>query len=59
MARPGPELGPLQKMCIRDSSYIALATVVLNALVAAVLSLPLNAFASDRAGDETRAEDYI
>jgi SSS family solute:Na+ symporter len=40
-------------------SYIALATVVLNALVAAVLSLPLNAFASDRAGDETRAEDYI
>ena len=40
-------------------SYIALATVVLNALVAAVLSLPLNAFASDRAGDETSAADYV
>ncbi len=40
-------------------SYIALATVLLNAVVAAVLSLPMNAFCSDRAGDETRAEDYV
>jgi SSS family solute:Na+ symporter len=39
-------------------SYIALATVLLNAGVAAALSLPLNAFASDRAGDETSAADY-
>ncbi len=40
-------------------SYIALATVLLNAAVAAVLSLPLNAICSDRAGDATRAEDYV
>ncbi len=39
-------------------SYIALATVVVNAGVAALLSLPLNAMASDRAGDETMAVDY-
>jgi SSS family solute:Na+ symporter len=39
-------------------SYIALATVVVNAGVAALLSLPLNAMASDRAGDETMAADY-
>ncbi|MDE8347868.1 MAG: sodium:solute symporter [Acidocella sp.] len=39
-------------------SYIALATVVVNAVVAAVLSLPLNAMAPDRAGDETIAADY-
>ncbi len=40
-------------------SYIALATVIVNAAVAAALSLPLNAMASDRAGDETAAADYI
>ncbi len=40
-------------------SYIALATVVLNALVAAGLSLVLNRVASDRAGDETMAADYV
>lgn len=39
-------------------SYIALATVLINAVVALVLSVPLNAFASDRAGDETMAADY-
>lgn len=39
-------------------SYIALATVLINAGVALVLSVPLNAFASDRAGDETMAADY-
>jgi SSS family solute:Na+ symporter len=40
-------------------SYIALATVVLNAAVATLLSLPLNAVANDRAGDETVAADYV
>ena len=40
-------------------AYIALATVVLNAAVAVLLSLPLNAMASDRAGDETVAADYM
>jgi SSS family solute:Na+ symporter len=39
-------------------SYIAFATVILNAAVAAVLSLPLNAVASDRARDVTSAADY-
>jgi SSS family solute:Na+ symporter len=38
--------------------YIALATVILNTIVAAVLSLPLNAFASDRGRDETLSSDY-
>jgi len=40
-------------------SYIAFATVILNAVIAAVLSLPMNAFASDRAGDVTVAADYV
>lgn len=39
-------------------SYIAFATVILNAVVAAVLSVPFNAIASDRARDATRAADY-
>jgi SSS family solute:Na+ symporter len=39
-------------------SYIAFATVLLNAAIAAILSLPLNALASDRARDETTAADY-
>jgi SSS family solute:Na+ symporter len=39
-------------------SYIAFATVILNAAVAAVLSVPLNAVASDRARDVTTAADY-
>jgi SSS family solute:Na+ symporter len=39
-------------------SYIALATVLVNAAVALVLSVPLNAMASDRAVDETLAADY-
>jgi len=39
-------------------SYIALATVLLNAVVAAVLSVPLNAVASDKGRDETLAADY-
>jgi SSS family solute:Na+ symporter len=40
-------------------SYIALATVLVNLVVAAVLSLVFNAVASDRARDETSAADYI
>jgi solute:Na+ symporter, SSS family len=39
-------------------SYIALATVLLNALVALLLSFPLNALANDRHKDETQATDY-
>ncbi|MDE8347088.1 MAG: sodium:solute symporter [Acidocella sp.] len=39
-------------------SYIALATVLLNAAVAAGLSVVLNAVAPDVAGDETAAGDY-
>ncbi|GAN79328.1 monocarboxylate uptake permease MctP [Acidocella aminolytica] len=39
-------------------SYIALATVVLNAVVAFLLSIPLNAMANDRHKDETEAADY-
>lgn len=40
-------------------AYIAFATVLLNTAVATLLSLPLNALASDRAGDETGAADYV
>jgi SSS family solute:Na+ symporter len=40
-------------------SYIAFATVILNAVIAAVLSLPLNALASDKARDVTSAADYV
>lgn len=40
-------------------SYIAFATVILNAIIAAVLSIPLNALANDRHKDETVAEDYL
>ena len=39
-------------------SYIALATVLLNAAVAFVLSILLNVVANDRHKDETRVEDY-
>lgn len=39
-------------------SYIALATVVLNALVAFLLSVPLNIVANDRHKDETEVTDY-
>jgi SSS family solute:Na+ symporter len=39
-------------------SYIALATVLVNAAVAVVLSVPMNALASDRRLDETLAGDY-
>jgi SSS family solute:Na+ symporter len=40
-------------------SYIALATVVINAVIAAVLSVPLNALASDKRLDQTVASDYV
>jgi SSS family solute:Na+ symporter len=40
-------------------SYIAFATVILNALIAAILSLPLNAMASDKSRDITNAADYV
>jgi SSS family solute:Na+ symporter len=39
-------------------SYIAFATVLLNAVIAAILSPPLNAAMPDRAKDETTALDY-
>lgn len=39
-------------------AYIALATVLVNAIVAFVLSFPLNAIANDRHKDETEAADY-
>jgi SSS family solute:Na+ symporter len=39
-------------------SYIAFATVLLNAAVAFILSPPLNALAPDRAKDQTTALDY-
>jgi SSS family solute:Na+ symporter len=40
-------------------SYIAFATVILNAALALVLSVPLNMFASDRGRDITTAADYV
>jgi len=39
-------------------SYIAFATVILNAAIAAILSLPLNAMASDKTKDVTSVADY-
>ncbi len=40
-------------------SYIAFATVLLNAAIAFILSPLLNAFAPDRARDQTAALDYV
>jgi SSS family solute:Na+ symporter len=39
--------------------YIALATLVLNIVVATVLSPVFNAIASDKANDVTRVADYV
>jgi SSS family solute:Na+ symporter len=39
--------------------YIAVATVILNTAIAALLSLPLNDYASDRHRDETSASEYV
>jgi len=40
-------------------SYIAFATVILNAAVATVLSIPLNVMAPDKSRDITVASDYV
>ncbi len=40
-------------------SYIAFATVLLNAIVAAILSPVFNAISSDRTADATAAADYV
>jgi SSS family solute:Na+ symporter len=40
-------------------SYIAFSTVILNAIVATILSPIINAVRSDRAKDETNALDYV
>jgi SSS family solute:Na+ symporter len=40
-------------------SYIAFTTVVLNAVIAAVLSPVFNAISSDRTSDATAAADYV
>jgi SSS family solute:Na+ symporter len=50
---------PFHVLGVTLPSYIAFATVILNAAVALVLSVPLNAFASDRARDVTTAADYV
>lgn len=39
-------------------SYIAFVTVILNAIIAFALSIPLNAIANDQHRDETIADDY-
>jgi SSS family solute:Na+ symporter len=49
---------PFHILGITLPSYIAFATVLLNAAIAALLSLPFNAAAPDRAGDETSPADY-
>ena len=46
-------------MCIRDSCYTAVASLVVNLVVSFVVSLVLNAVASDRHKDMTVATDYI
>jgi SSS family solute:Na+ symporter len=40
-------------------SYIAFSTVIANALIAVLLSLPLNIYASDRHRDQTTEWDYF
>jgi SSS family solute:Na+ symporter len=49
---------PLHILGVTVPTYIALASLVVNIAVAAVLSLVLNAVASDRHLDATRLEDY-
>lgn len=49
---------PLHVLGFTLPSYIAFATVILNALVAVVLSPVINAVASDRGRDETAVADY-
>ena len=50
---------PLSFLGVTFPCYIALATLVLNIVVATVLSLALNAVASDKANDVTRVADYV
>jgi SSS family solute:Na+ symporter len=49
---------PFKLMGVTIPCYIALATLILNLVVAAVLSLILNAVASDRHKDATQPSDY-
>ena len=50
---------PFHVLGITVPSYIAFATVLVNMAVAAVLSLVLNAVASDKTSDITAAADYV
>jgi solute:Na+ symporter, SSS family len=49
---------PLKFMGTTFPCYIALAMLVLNIVVASVLSLVFNAVVPDKAHDMTRAADY-
>ena len=50
---------PFHVMGMTVPCYIALATLLLNLVVSAVLSVVLNAVASDRSRDATVAADYV
>jgi SSS family solute:Na+ symporter len=50
---------PLKLLGTTFPCYIALATLVLNIVVATVLSPVFNAVASDKANDVTRVADYV
>jgi SSS family solute:Na+ symporter len=50
---------PLKLLGTTFPCYIALATLVLNIVVATVLSPVFNAVASDKANDATRVADYV
>ena len=50
---------PLKLLGTTFPCYIAIAALVLNLLVAAVLSLVFNAVASDKHNDVTRVADYV
>jgi len=50
---------PLHILGVTIPCYIALSTVVANIVVSFVVSLFLNAVASDRHLDMTVAEDYV
>jgi SSS family solute:Na+ symporter len=49
---------PIHVLGYTMPSYIAFATVILNAVVATILSPVFNAISSDRAADATVAADY-
>ena len=50
---------PLNILGTTIPCYIALATLILNLVVSAVLSLVFNLMAPDRQNDETLAADYV